>query len=157
MSYRSYAYYFASSVETYFAHAKNFVDAADSLSDEQFALTKQVLYAHGVELAMKAFLLDKELLPFEKERGTTAFNQRLATEREKLRTKYSHRIAALWRAVAAELPISKTPPEWCAQLDAGYVANKYPEGAIAHPILGEEEKSELRNALAAIASALKRS
>ena len=112
MSDRTYAFYFASSVETYLAHAKNFVDAADSLSDAQFGLTKQVLYAHGVELAIKAFLLDKKLQPFENERGTTAFNERLVTARNQLKTEYQHRISDLWRAAAEELPISKIPPEW---------------------------------------------
>ena len=98
MNDRTYAFYFATSMETYFAHATNFVDAADSLSDAKFGLTKQVLYAHGIEFALKAFLLASNLQPFEELRGTVAFNPKLAAARKHVKKEYGHRIVDLWRA-----------------------------------------------------------
>jgi hypothetical protein len=156
MSGQNYSGYFVTTIGAFWLHGRSFVNAADRLPEDEFGLVKQVLYGHGVELLLKAFLVADELQPFEKVRGTEKYRPYFDAAVRSVKHKYGHHVDRLWIAAANRgLPISSEVPKWCRQFDDGYVEHKYPEGATAYVTILDDEKAELRRVVDVVQEALR--
>ena len=133
---------FPLSAAAYIESARDYIDAALKLIECADANTAVepvgLLTSHGLELALKAYLL---------ETGTSPSLLR--------RKKVRHNLCALWdMAVGHGLPIEAEPPYWLQVLnyshDSPYWSRYRPEGvAIAIPHLSDLAE-ELRRVLAVV-------
>jgi len=132
------------SAQSFLDGARRYINAACILIDARAAVDAIGLVAsHGLELALKAFLLQAGRTPDE------------------LRRRFGHDLDKLWsEAVRGGLPVERDPPYWLAVLsfmhDGPRYLYRYPTEGVASAIPAADTLGEtLRNVFSVVETAVR--